>query len=747
HLLSAMRRSKGFNICVVTCSILLLSSSLPCLAKPLEERHVTKVQHGPWAGNGLEDERTGMVDLKNNLGPSEQTVSEEPCAVSAEPSGTPLDEAFTAEGPALPASQGLGGHPSAGTLPAVLEEELAPTESQLDEDEALGAMLTTAVTTLSPPVQEESGGPIGEATTEGGVAVEPSSASPSANPLSGATVEEEEEEAERSSQSFAVPQPMLTPSSPSWEAASDHPVIPTPQAVGATSELEVLGAHTGNPLKSLAPPTSVAAKHPLVATEAFLHPEAGTGVTQQELPTTAGTVTMPPMDTVPPDWDDTKLGDSSQGGSMSRDKVTEELGATEPSQTTQEGVEEEEDATRAVPSLVSPPPAPELAKENNCTVPVQGEELPATSTGSSDAFHTGNPSDADTADLGSLENISAVTAEEEKSVPRSQLEAAVVTDTQPELSPSLESSWKGVTQEVTTAAQEADAALPAVAEVPGATQGAGAASFPQENSGEDTQVLMTPSVTEVLVAAGASSTVSPVDAEDLTDGILITSEEAAPAPGGMSSSPAGQTEEPASRTVVLVTPASVGSSVRRTALPSERRSSPAVTYGLEHLESEEGEEEEEDEEEEEEEEEEEDEEDKDIDLMDESLEGDTGLPGFTLPGETSQEPLAGLENPVAQLAGVSYQVPDTIEWEQQNQGLVRSWMEKLKDKAGYMSGMLVPVGVGIAGALFILGALYSIKIMNRRRRNGSKRHKRKQREFNSMQDRVMLLADSSEDEF
>lgn len=142
-----------------------------------------------------------------------------------------------------------------------------------------------------------------------------------------------------------------------------------------------------------------------------------------------------------------------------------------------------------------------------------------------------------------------------------------------------------------------------------------------------------------------------------------------------------------------------------------------------------------------------------------------------------------------------------------------------------MSGMLVPVGVGIAGALFILGALYSIKVMNRRRRNGFKRHKRKvwrpqqqnlscfrtcialliclikhtglneagtvlthpvvclssrcrclwwdafsrglffsfalqqkglnaplflflqQREFNSMQDRVMLLADSSEDEF
>lgn len=433
-----MRRSKGFNICVVTCSILLLSSSLPCLAQPLEERDVTKVQHGPWAGNGLEDERTGMVHSENNLGPSEQPVSAEPCAVSAEPSGTALDEAFTAEA-ALPASQGLGAHPSAGTLPAVLEEELAPTESQLDEDEALRAMLTTAVTTLSPPVQEESG----EATTEAGVAVEPSSASPSANPLSGSTVEQEE--AESSSQPSAVPQPTLTPSSPSWEAAGDHPVTPAPQAAGVTPELDMLTAHTGSPLKSLAPPTSVATKHPLVATETFLPPAAGTGVTQQELPTTAGTVTIPAMDTVPPDWDDTKLGDISQGGSMPHEKVTEELGTTEPSQTTQQGVEEDEDATRAVPSPVSPPPAPELAKESNCTVPVQGEELPATSTGSSDAFHTGSLSDADTADLGSLENISAVTAEEEKSVPPSQPEAAVVTDTQPELPPALESSWKGKT--------------------------------------------------------------------------------------------------------------------------------------------------------------------------------------------------------------------------------------------------------------------------------------------------------------
>lgn len=434
---------------MLTCSILLLSCSLPCLAQPLEEEEdVTKVQHGPWAGNGLEDGRTAMVDLKNNVSPSEQTVSEEPCAVSAQPSGTPLDEAFTAEGEALPASpsravpssQGLGGPPSAGALPAGHGEELAPTEPQLREDEALRAMLTTAVTTLSPPGQEESGGPVGEATTEGGVAVEPSSAGPSANPLSGTA--EEEEEAESSSHLSAVPQPTLSPSSPSWEAASDLPAIPSPQAAGVTSGLGMLRARTGSPLKSLAPPTSVAAKPPLVATEAFLQPEAGPGVTQQELPSMAGTATIPPMDTVPPDWDDTKLGDITQGGSMSH----EELGTTEPSQSSQEGVGEEEDATRAVPSPVSPPAAPELAKESNCTVPVQGEVLPTTSPGSSSsASHPGNLSEAGTADLGSLENISAVTAEEEKSVPPSQPEAAVVTDTLPELSPTLESSWKGKT--------------------------------------------------------------------------------------------------------------------------------------------------------------------------------------------------------------------------------------------------------------------------------------------------------------
>ncbi|NXR08439.1 ARMD4 protein, partial [Semnornis frantzii] len=666
HLFSVMRRLVEFNICVVTCSILLLFSSPPCLAsQPLEEEDMTKVQYGPWAGNGVEDESTSVLNLKNNLSPSEQTVSEEPCGASANPSETPSNDAFIAEGETpvspsnvIPGRQGLGAHTSS-VAGASADEEFSPTMSELDDDGAFKAMLTTAVTTLSPDVQEKSvGGLVSETTVEGGVEAEHSSAGFSAKPVSVAL--------QSNSPSSAAPQTKLYASSASREAAGDHPVIPTPQDHGMTSEVGMPRAHTGSPLKSLVAQVSVAAKHPITVTEASFPLETRTSVRQGELPATTDTVTIHPMDTVPPDWDDTKMGDVSQGGSTSHE-VTENLGATEPPQTSQGSVGEEEDATRLLLSPVSPPTS-ELARETNCTVPVQGEEFPAASTGNGDVLHAVNVTGIDTTDLTSLKNINTVTAEGKNILP-SQPEAAVVTDTQSDLLPTPESSWKGVTQEVTTVTWEADAAPSVVMLDPGATQGTGVASLPLENSGEDTQMPTAPSATEMLVAAGTSSMANTLDVEDLTDVVLVTSEKAVLAPGELSATQFGQTEEPSSRTVVLVTPASMASSFRRTALPSARKISTAVTYGLDRLESEEGEEEEEDEEEEEEEEEEEDEEDKDMDLIDESMEGDTELPGFTLPGETSQEPIAGLENPVAQLAGVSYQVPDTIEWEQQNQGL------------------------------------------------------------------------------
>ncbi|KAJ8274886.1 hypothetical protein COCON_G00095110 [Conger conger] len=91
-------------------------------------------------------------------------------------------------------------------------------------------------------------------------------------------------------------------------------------------------------------------------------------------------------------------------------------------------------------------------------------------------------------------------------------------------------------------------------------------------------------------------------------------------------------------------------------------------------------------------------------------------------------------------------IPRPPLWVQRNHGLVRSWVEKIRDEAGYVSGMLVPVGIGIAGALVILGILYSIRAAHRKRRNNIKQQRRKQRQMTSRQDQAMLLADSSEDE-
>lgn len=453
HLCSAMSRSIGFNICVVTCCILLLFSRPPCLASPLpEESDVTKVQHGLWAGNGVEDEWTSMPNL-NNLGPSEQTASEEPSGVSAKPSGMPLDEAFTAGGETWPVSpshvflgsQSLGVSTPAGAVAAEEEKELSPTKSELDENREFKAMLTTAVTTLNPSVQEESvSGPISKATTED-CEVGQGSASLLANSLS-VTAAAEEGTAESSLHPSAAPQPhservpTLHPSTPSLEMVSDH-LLPTPQASSASSEVGALKATTGSTMRLLSARGTTAASHPLVTTEASPHLEADVGAGQGELPTTASTITSHPTSSVLPDWDDTKPGNISQGGSVQYEEVGEDQVAMEASQTPTGS--EEEDVVRVVPSPASAPPTPGLAKESNCTAPaVRGDGELVTSTASSDVTLTVDLPGVDTAGLNSLENINVVT--EEKSIPPSQSEAVVMTDVS-DLSSTLESSMKGKT--------------------------------------------------------------------------------------------------------------------------------------------------------------------------------------------------------------------------------------------------------------------------------------------------------------
>ncbi|XP_052390738.1 armadillo-like helical domain-containing protein 4 isoform X4 [Carassius gibelio] len=92
-------------------------------------------------------------------------------------------------------------------------------------------------------------------------------------------------------------------------------------------------------------------------------------------------------------------------------------------------------------------------------------------------------------------------------------------------------------------------------------------------------------------------------------------------------------------------------------------------------------------------------------------------------------------------------IPPPPVWVQRNQGLVRSWVELIREKAGYVSGMLAPVGIGIAGALLLVGALYSIRAIHRRRNSFKHQRRKPPREVRSGPDNAMLLADSSEDEF
>ncbi|XP_034018294.1 armadillo-like helical domain-containing protein 4 isoform X2 [Thalassophryne amazonica] len=116
--------------------------------------------------------------------------------------------------------------------------------------------------------------------------------------------------------------------------------------------------------------------------------------------------------------------------------------------------------------------------------------------------------------------------------------------------------------------------------------------------------------------------------------------------------------------------------------------------------------------------------------------------------EESEEDLTETPKPSSTQPPYSLIPPPPV-WVQRNPGLMRSWVELIKEKAGYVSGMLAPVGIGITGALLIVGALYSIRMIHRKRRNSFKHQRRKQpREPGvNCQDQAMLLADSSEDEF
>ncbi|XP_036125927.1 armadillo-like helical domain-containing protein 4 isoform X1 [Molossus molossus] len=775
-----MRRPVVLHMCLALCSLLLLDCATQCLAFPqMERREIAHVQETTG-----QPESISMDYLENNSITSKDTpqpvVSEDPMGVLAGPSAMPLNKVFPINKETHSMGAGLM-QPNSPGLDTATEpvgragdDMFGSSHPDRQSPESLlsKAMVTNPITAAASwnidegePFSSTNTQPIVDGTTEttqgflkyvdnelfttesqGGVSLGHSPSSyVDANKIltTDPRTEEFEADTDRRTTSFPAVEPIVGTEPGSLVSGREKPLQMTADNTQAT-----------------------APKHGLATSVDGLDAEPETDSLMGVPQVTASISTAgPDASVVSDEWDDTKLESVNQ-------IKTPELGDNTETQMRMETSATAQVTDSSVEGMDGDGPLLTEAAHMGLELP-EGEThtetalLIARGDGRSSAFTdqisftpTSLTEDMEVSIVNMLQDTADSVESTKENNAMFSLETTVpISEYESEAHQPLRNTLKDtISQEMRTAAPEAEATVSLVTpelqvsplpvsrangeaeegkEPPAATSASGATQLSRRQ-----EPLATPvSTTAVPLSFEVTPTV-----EDLMDTVTGPKELFTPVLGSPVTPP-GITEEAPSISPALSD--SEASSVR-TLAPSISRVNTAASYGLDQLESEEGEEDEdeedEEEEDEEEEDEEEDEEDKDADSLDESLDGDAELRGFTLPGVTSQEPGLEQEN-VDLLEGATYQVPDAMEWEQQNQGLVRSWMEKLKDKAGYMSGMLAPVGVGIAGALFILGAFYSIKVMNRRRRNGFKRHKRKQREFNSMQDRVMLLADSSEDEF
>ncbi|XP_040854169.1 armadillo-like helical domain-containing protein 4 [Ochotona curzoniae] len=738
-------------IYLVCSSLLLVNLATQCLAFPQRERR--EAAHGPAETGQLQG--TDTDDLENSSIASQKAaqlvVSRDPVMVSEGLPATSWPQVFSLSHDAHPPGAGLL-HPSSSGVYSVTEPEIQPGEEVFASRQpaevspgslpSQASLRTAGVLTDSLKPDEKEEEPFGATRTQPSV-----EGTPAARP--GFL----DDKATQSLHGLSLDR------SPSLHRHTD---IQTTDI--QTTHLRTEESEADDRMASFPPVTSAAGTEPgglvptaehtqAAATQPLLTASEGTPSVEPDVDSLPGALHVPesvstaaPADSVSSDeWDDTR--GASQIGTPELGDETETQVRVGASQTVQ----------------VSPGPLDGGYRFTDTTEEAQGlpgkETRVGTVRGAERSAFTGLPSviptslveDTKAPAVNLWQSAGDITeaTREDGVVLSSQTTASVSEYGSQAHQPSQNTLKDIISPEMTTDAPEAEATFSLV--TPG--QGPGDSKEPEEGHEATAPTSDVAGVPELSLATTGPTTVLPLSmhvtpaVEDLTDLVTRPNEEFTPVLDSPVTTSGMMVGTPS---IFPTLPALVASLETSTAAPPSSRANTAASYGLDQLESEEIDEEEdeedEDEEDEEEEDEEEDEDDKDADSLDESLDGDTELPVFTVPGVTSQEP--GLEQDnMGPMEGATYQVPDAIEWRQQNQGLVRSWMEKLKDKAGYMSGMLVPVGVGIAGALFILGALYSIKVMNRRRRNGFKRHKRKQREFNSMQDRVMLLADSSEDEF
>ncbi|XP_021104869.1 uncharacterized protein C14orf37 homolog isoform X2 [Heterocephalus glaber] len=667
-----MSRSIVLHLCLAFGSFFFLNFAIQCLAFPKKEQE--------------QPERISTDDLENSSvtpKPTPQLVSSEDARpASAEPSAMSLNEILLDNKETHPGGAGLLQSSSAGLYmasePAVPTGEDMPGSSQpgglsaesKPSEPTLTIALPAAASLSTDGEEEPWSSTSSQPTVEGTTETTQSFLTYVVNQLF-ATENQEEVSLGHTPSSYMNTEEMIT-TSPRMEqlkAATEQRTTSFPGAESTTDTVPGSLLPNGEkPSQMTADDTqATGTKHLLVATSAYtlgFEPETYSLLEAPEI-TVSVSSAVPATSVLSEEWDDTKPG----GGNQIRTPQPEgNPAAAEVALGLPEGEAHVGTALEMSQGDEGLPASARLSSFAPTSL-LEGTEF------SMSLFRgVGGVTDSTKGDS------TAFLSETTESGSESQSEAYQL------LGQALKDT---ITQEMTTAAQEPEATLPFMTREQVATLDVPRDSGDPEEGEESPSAGTDASAATQLsrrwepLATTASTTAAPLTpavipgAEGCTDTVTLSSEEFTPVLGSPVTTPGVMMEVISSSPAI---PASEAPSERT--VPSSSSTNTAASYGLEQLESEEGEddedEEDEEDEDEEEEEEEEEEEDKDADSLDESFDGDSDLPGFTLAGDTSQEP--GLEQGNRDpLAGATYQVPDAIEWEQQNQGLA-TWASATNHK-------------------------------------------------------------------
>ncbi|XP_008054885.2 uncharacterized protein C14orf37 homolog, partial [Carlito syrichta] len=694
-----MSRPVGLHICLAFCSLLLLHFATQCLAFPKMEKMEIAHVH---AEKG-QSEKFITDDLENSSISSKQTpqlvISEDPEIVSAGPSATSFNKVFSVNKEARPTGaeymQPVSHSVNTATEPAIPTGEEVFGSSQPEgmspESRLFKTTLTIAITataSLNIGEKEEAF----RSTSSQSILEETTEATQGflkyVDDQLFATESQEGASLGHSLSSYVNTKEMLTTSlrTEKFGADIDHRTtyLPSAEPTAGTEHGKITPDREKPSQMTTGKTQASAIKQSLATSEYTLHVESETdsllGVPEV---TVSVSTAVPAASVFSDEWDDTKLENVGQIRTAKfgdNEETQERMETSQTAQVSHEVMGGGQPWTEASEVALGLPEGETHTK--TALLMVHGQERSPAFSDQSSFTPTSLMEDIQVSVVNLLQTTEDFLESTKENDAMIFLETTVsVSEYESEAYQLLGNTMKDIiTQEMTTAIQEPEATLSletqeqvSTLEV---TRDSGKVEEDKETSSPVSDV---PGGTQLSrrwepLATAVSTTAFPLSpevtpaVEEHVDTVTGSDEEFTPVLGSPVTPPGIMVEAPS---ISPVLPSSEASS-ETTVIPSTSRVNTVASYGLDQLESEEGEEDEDEEDEEdedeEEEDEEEDEEDKDADSLDEGLDGDTELPGFTLPGVTSQEPGVGQGN-LGLLEGATYQVPDAIEWEQQNQGL------------------------------------------------------------------------------